>query len=58
MKREVLEGIVEITQKEFQDDRGSFMESFNSKQFNNSLKIEGPWPTGGAGPGESVGLVA
>ena len=38
MKREVLEGIVEITQKEFQDDRGSFMESFNSKQFNNSLK--------------------
>ena len=26
MKREVLEGIVEITQKEFQDDRGSFME--------------------------------
>ena len=38
MKREVLEGIVEITQKEFQDDRGSFMESFNSKHFNNSLK--------------------
>lgn len=38
MKREVLDGIVEITQKEFQDDRGSFMESFNSKQFNNSLK--------------------
>jgi dTDP-4-dehydrorhamnose 3,5-epimerase len=38
MKREVLEGIVEITQKEFHDDRGSFMESFNSKQFNNSLK--------------------
>ena len=38
MKREVLEGIVEITQKEFQDDRGSFMESFNSKQFNKSLK--------------------
>ena len=38
MKREVLQGIVEITQKEFQDDRGSFMESFNSKQFNNSLK--------------------
>ena len=38
MKREVLEGVVEITQKEFQDDRGSFMESFNSKQFNNSLK--------------------
>ena len=38
MKREVLEGIVEITQKEFQDERGSFMESFNSKQFNNSLK--------------------
>ena len=38
MKREVLEGIVEITQKEFQDDRGSFMDSFNSKQFNNSLK--------------------
>ena len=38
MKREVLEGIVEITQKEFQDDRGSFMESFNSKQFNISLK--------------------
>ncbi len=38
MKREVLEGIVEITQKEFQDDRGSFMESFNSKHFNYSLK--------------------
>ena len=38
MKREVLDGIVEITQKEFQDDRGSFMESFNSKRFNNSLK--------------------
>ena len=38
MKREVLNGIVEITQREFQDDRGSFMESFNSKQFNKSLK--------------------
>ena len=38
MKREVLNGIVEITQREFQDERGSFMESFNSKQFNNSLK--------------------
>ena len=38
MKREVLEGIVEITQKEFEDDRGSFMESFNSKHFNNSLQ--------------------
>ena len=38
MKREVLEGIVEITQREFQDERGSFMESFNSKQFNKSLK--------------------
>ena len=39
MKRKILEGIVEITQKEFQDDRGSFIESYNANHFNDSLKI-------------------
>ena len=38
MKRKILEGIVEITQKEFQDDRGSFIESYNANHFNDSLK--------------------
>ena len=38
MKRKTLEGILEITQKEYQDDRGSFIEAFNSKQLSDVLK--------------------
>ena len=33
MKRKTLKGVIEISQVEFKDNRGSFIENFNSKKF-------------------------
>ena len=33
MKRKTLKGVIEISQVESKDNRGSFIENFNSKKF-------------------------